>query len=375
MTIKSTPAEPSTRQLRCAIVGTGGVAVLHARAIAAHRHTRLVAVTDLSPARAAEFAEEWGRPAVYDTLPELLAGADADVVLICTPPAVHADQAVAALAAGAHAIVEKPPASSLAELERMTNAAEAAGRKLVVVFQQRTGTAAAHVRQLLLDGALGRPLLAVCQTHWYRDPAYFAVEWRGKWETEGGGTTLGHGIHQLDLLAYLLGDWASARGELWRVAREIETEDLSMATVTFTNGVVAAVITSAVSPRQTSFIRIDTEKATITLEHLNGHGHDNWSITPSPNLSAAETATWAFPEVEERSDHAPFLRDVFNALIDGTEIPATATDPERSFEIVAAIYASAAAGGAVITPEILARHPTHRQGFASPVTDTRSVNR
>ena len=90
----------------------------------------------------------------------------------------------------------RPP--SLDELEQMTDAASAAGRELAVVFQQRTGTAAAHVKRLLDSGALGRPLLAQCQTLWYRDAAYFAVPWRGKWETEGGGTTLGHGIHQLD---------------------------------------------------------------------------------------------------------------------------------------------------------------------------------
>ena len=129
-------------------------------------------------------------------------------------------------------------------------------------------------------GALGRPLIAVCQTLWYRDEAYFAVPWRGKWETEGGGTTLGHGIHQLDLLAFLLGDWASVQGRLWRLDRETQTEDASTATVTFANGVVAQVVTSAVSPREISSIRIDTQKATVTVEHLYGHGHENWSITP-----------------------------------------------------------------------------------------------
>jgi predicted dehydrogenase len=365
--------ESPRRELRCAIVGTGGVAVLHARAVAAHPRARLVAVTDLDPARADAFAHEFGDPAVFDTLPALLTATEIDVVLICTPPSAHADQTLEAFAAGAHVIVEKPPASSLAELERMTAAARAADRTLAVVFQQRTGTAAAHVRGLLRSGALGQPLVAVCQTLWYRDPAYYAVDWRGKWETEGGGTTLGHGIHQIDLLAHLLGDWASVRGELWRAARDIETEDVSTATVTFANGVVAAVVTSAVSPRQLSSVRIDTERATVSVEHVYGHGHENWSITPAPGIGEAEAATWALPEVEERSDHGPLLRDVFDALLDGTPLPDTATVPERSFEIVAALYASAAAGGAVITPEGLADHPTHRRSFAAPVIDQRSL--
>lgn len=360
--------------LRCALVGTGAIANSHARAVAVHPRAELVAVTDLSREAADAFAARYGIPAVYDDLDALLAAERPDVVLICTPPAVHREQTLAAFAAGAHVVVEKPPAPSLDELDDMRAAASDAGRELAVVFQQRTGTAAAHVRRLLREGALGRPLLAQCQTLWFRDASYFAVPWRGKWATEGGGTTLGHGIHQLDLLAFLLGDWERVEGRLWRLDRETETEDVSTATVVFEGGVVAQVVSSTVSPRETSSIRIDTQKATITVDHLYGHGHENWQITPAPHVGDAEAATWALPEVEERSDHAPLLRDVFDALLDGTPLPVTADSPARAFELVAAIYASAAADGAVVTPADLVAHPTHRRGFESPVADLRPVS-
>lgn len=359
-----------SQALRCALVGTGAVANLHARAVAAHPRARLVAVADQSRAAADDFAARWGDPAVYEDFGALLAAEHPDVVLICTPPGAHRGQAVAALEAGAHVIVEKPPASSLDELDEMRAAAAAAGRHLAVVFQQRTGTAAAHVRKLLTDGALGRPLVALCQTLWYRGEDYFAAPWRGKWATEGGGTTLGHGIHQIDLLAFLLGDWASVQGRLWRLDRETETEDASTATIVFASGAVAQVVTSAISPRQTSSLRIDTQKATVTVDHLYGHGHENWSITPAPGHEA-EAAAWALPDHEVRSDHAPLLSDVFDAILNGTALPQTADEPARSLEIVAAIYASAAAHGGVIRPDDLVRHPTHRSGFASPVIDLR----
>lgn len=358
------------KTLRAALVGTGSVANSHARAVAAYPRAELVAVADLSLEKAQEFAGRYGIASAYSDLDEMLAAEHPDVVLICTPPAPHRAQSLAAFAAGAHVIVEKPPAPSLDELDDMRAGAVAAGRQLAVVFQQRTGTAAAHVRGLLQSGALGRPLVAVCQTLWFRGADYFAVPWRGKWETEGGGTTLGHGIHQIDLLAHLLGDWSSVQGRLWRLDRETETEDVSTATIVFEQGVVAQVVTSAVSPRETSSIRIDTQKATITVDHVYGHGHENWRITPAPGFEA-EAEGWTFPEIEERSDHAPLLRDVFDALVDGEPLPSTADAPARSLEIVAGIYASAAADGAVVTPELLAAHPTHRAGFASPVTDLR----
>ncbi|WP_431074337.1 Gfo/Idh/MocA family protein [Microbacterium phyllosphaerae] len=360
----------SEKTLRAALVGTGAVANSHARAVAAYPRAELVAVADLSLDKAREFAVRYDIAAAYSDLDEMLAAEHPDVVLICTPPGPHRAQSLAAFAAGAHVIVEKPPAPSLDELDDMRAGALSADRQLAVVFQQRTGTAAAHVRGLLQRGALGRPLVAVCQTLWFRDADYFAVPWRGRWETEGGGTTLGHGIHQIDLLAHLLGDWSSVQGRLWRLDRETETEDVSTATIVFEQGVVAQLITSAVSPRETSSIRIDTQKATITVDHVYGHGHENWRITPAPGFEA-EANSWAFPDVEERSDHGPLLRDVFDALLDGEPLPATADAPARSLEIVAGIYASAAADGAVITPELLGTHPTHRAGFASPVTDLR----
>ncbi|WP_309127482.1 Gfo/Idh/MocA family oxidoreductase [Microbacterium sp.] len=365
-----TSHSPSVRALRCVLVGTGAVAHLHAKAVAQHPRAELVAVADLSAERAAEFAAQYGIPESSADYEGMLAAQHPDVVLICTPPAPHRAQALAAFAAGAHVIVEKPPAPSLDELDDMRSAALAADRHLAVVFQQRTGTAAAHVRGLLASGALGRPLVAVCQTLWFRDAAYFAVPWRGSWETEGGGTTLGHGIHQLDLLAHLLGDWSSVQGRLFRLDRETQTEDVSTATIVFEAGVVAQIVTSAVSPREASSIRIDTQKATITVDHVYGHGHENWRITPAPGFES-EAEAWAFPDAEERSDHTPLLRDVFDALLDGTPLPATADAPARSLELVAAIYASAAADGAVITPAILAAHPTHRAGFTSPVQDLR----
>jgi predicted dehydrogenase len=356
--------------LRAAIVGTGAIANAHVAALNASPDAELVAVVDRDLARARDFAARWGGPAVADDLGTLLAGGGIDVLHVCTPPGVHAEQAIAALDAGLHVICEKPAALSLDELDAMTDAAKRNDRRLAVVFQQRTGSAAAHVRGLLDSGALGRPLVATCQTLWYRDPAYFEVPWRGKWATEGGGPTLGHGIHQIDLLAWLLGDWASVQGQLWRLGRETETEDVSTAVVAFAGGTVASVITSALSPRETSSIRIDTELATVTVDHLYGHGHQHWRITPAPHVDAETAAAWALPEVEEASGHDPLIRDIYAALRSGEPLPSTASDAARSFEIVTAIYSSAATG-AVVTPASLRDDADRRRSLESPVVDLR----
>jgi predicted dehydrogenase len=367
---------PTDRSLRAVIVGTGAIADFHAQAIDAYPGAVLVAALDMDGARAAAFAEKWGVSSSYSSFDDLLAahrdGGNFDVMHICTPPGVHAEQAVAALEAGIHVVVEKPPALSLEQLDAMTDAAERTGRRLAVVFQQRTGTAAAHVRDLLDSGALGRPLVATCQTLWYRDPAYFDVPWRGTWASEGGGPTLGHGIHQLDLLAWLLGEWSSVQGQLWRLARDVQTEDVSTAVVTFRSGAVASVITSLLSPREVSSIRIDTELATVTVDHLYGHGHDNWRITAAPGVSEEQQAGWVLPSHEEASGHEPLVRQVYDALLSGSELPRIVEQPSRSFEIVTAVYSSAAQG-AVVTPESLREDAARIRSLQSPVTDQRPL--
>ena len=365
----STAASTDT-PLRAALVGTGSVARLHAEALALLPHVELIAAVDAMPGRASEFAATHGIPAAFDSLEALLAETDVDVVHLCTPPGGHAEQTRLIFEAGAHVIVEKPPALSLAEVDRMTDAASAAGKQLAVVFQQRTGTAATHVKALLDSGVLGRPLLATCSTLWYRGSDYYSVPWRGKWETEGGGTTLSHGIHQVDLLAYLLGEWATVNGQLWRLARDLETEDASTGTIVFESGALASVLSSVVSPRETSAIRIDTENATIELEHLYGHGHANWRITPAAHVTEADAAAWELPDAEEPSGHDALLFEVYAALSTDAPLPAVATEPTRALEIVAALYTSAREGVSVDRARIVSE-PALRGGMRTPVTDLR----
>jgi predicted dehydrogenase len=374
-----TREKSTTVKLRAAIVGTGSVATLHARSLAATDGVDLVAVADVMPGRAAAFAAEHAPAArAFDSLEALFAATQVDVVHLCTPPGVHGEQAVAAFAHGAHVIAEKPPALSLTELQSMTDAAAAVDRRFAVVFQQRTGSAADHVKRLLDAGAFGRALFATCNTLWYRDAEYYSVPWRGRWQTEGGGTTLSHGIHQIDLLAYLLGDWREAHAQLWRQAREVQTEDVSTGSILFESGAVASVSTSVVSPRETSSIRIDTEKATIEVDHLYGHDAKNWRITPAASVGADEAAGWSFDgpgsAASVPSGHDALLRSVYASLLSGNELPAVAAEPARALEIVTAFYASAREG-AVIGRERVQTDPALRGTLEAPVTDNRPGHR
>lgn len=126
--------------IRTAIVGTGGIAgICHVPALRAQAHrARIVAAVDVDAARAEEFAAEHGIPAVYTDLHTMLEEQSPDVVHLCTPPFLHAEQAVACLESQAWVWCEKPVALSLAELDRIRRAEGPA--RAGAVFQHRFGS-------------------------------------------------------------------------------------------------------------------------------------------------------------------------------------------------------------------------------------------
>ncbi|WP_308066842.1 Gfo/Idh/MocA family oxidoreductase [Microtetraspora sp. AC03309] len=219
--------------IKVAIVGAGGIAgICHVPALRAQAHrAEIVAAVDVDAGRVQAFAAEHRIPAAYTSLAGMLDAERPDLVHVCTPPHLHAAQVVECLRAGAWVWCEKPVCLTLAEHDTITAAER--GAYASVVSQHRFGSGARHLRDLVAGGVLGRPLVALCVTAWYRDHAYFDVPWRGGWATEGGGPTMGHGIHQMDVLLSVLGRWSEVRAMAGTLDRRIDTEDVSMAAVRF----------------------------------------------------------------------------------------------------------------------------------------------
>lgn len=348
-----------------AIVGTGGIANAHAEALSAFPdQVRLVAGVDLDPDRAKTFAERWTVGRTAASLQEALAGGDIDTVVICTPPASHGPLAIEALGAGLNVVIEKPPTLSLKQLRELAAAEERSTGTVSCIFQHRFGPGAEQLRRLHGDGSLGRPLVGVCNTLWFRDQPYFDVPWRGKWDVEGGGPTMGHGIHQFDLLLDLWGQWTDVTAYAGKLARRTATEDVSCAIVRFESGAVATITNSLVSPRESSYLRLDYERATVELEHLYGYTGDDWRFTPAPG---ADDLEWSSVD-GKRSSHLSQYEVWVRARTEGTPPPVGLADALVTMELVAAIYQSAITKQSVTREEIQqgGAFEERMDGFAEP---------
>ncbi|MFF9105657.1 Gfo/Idh/MocA family protein [Streptomyces rubrogriseus] len=340
--------------VRVAVVGAGNIAeTCHLPAIQAQNgEATAVAVVDVDRARATSFAARWDIPAAYDNLQQMLQDTDPDLVIVCTPPVAHREAITTCLDAGVSVWCEKPPTLSLAEYDAISAHEREGGPYVSYVFQHRFGSTARALREHIRTGSLGTPLVGICHTLWYRDDAYFDVPWRGKWETEGGGPTMGHGIHQMDLMLALMGEWTEVRAATGTLARDVETEDVSMALVRFANGAMVSMVNSVLSPRETSYLRFDFPEATVELEHLYGYDNSHWTWTPAAHRGDATAADLGAPTDNEASSHAAQLRVLLTSLRAGQRPEASGDDGRRVLAFIAALYESAATGR-VVTPDTL----------------------
>ncbi|MCM3656049.1 Gfo/Idh/MocA family oxidoreductase [Agromyces mediolanus] len=191
-----------TDRLRWGILATGGIARLFTSDLKLAGFD-VRAVGSRSAASAAAFAEAFGIPTAHAGYEALFADPEVDVVYVATPHPMHAENAVAALDAGKHVLVEKPFALNRAEAERIRDAAVANGRLALEAMWTRYLPHMVRIRELIASGALGevRSLIADHTQLLSDDPAHRinALEL-------GGGALLDLGIYPISFAWDLFGE-------------------------------------------------------------------------------------------------------------------------------------------------------------------------
>ncbi len=221
-------------RFRSAIVGCGGIAQVHARALSQMENVQLAAYADVKPERAQALAGQYGGRA-YASLDALLDQEALDVLHICTPHFLHLPMAQAAASRGIAVFTEKPPVISRAQWQEF----QALPGPVGVCFQNRFNPSAAYARELLEGGALGPILGARAFVTWRRESPYYTESgWRGALATEGGGALINQAIHTLDLMVRFMGPASSAQAMLanFHLPGVIEVEDTLAAYIRFEAG-------------------------------------------------------------------------------------------------------------------------------------------
>lgn len=145
-------------------------------------------------------------PLACSSWQELIVDPGVDAVFVCTPNAQNRQLTIAALNAGKHVFCEKPPSFTARELDAVVDAERQSGRKLMYGFNHRHHASITHMKQVIAEGSMGRILWMRGRYGKEVTPAYFSG-WRADKELSGGGILLDQGIHMLDLMMYLGGNF------------------------------------------------------------------------------------------------------------------------------------------------------------------------
>ena len=330
--------------IRVAIVGTGGIAHSHMEAYRKLQdRCEVVALVDIIPGKARRFMEEFGLSCdTFEDHQEILPRQDIDLVDVCTPPYVHAQISINALRSGKNVVCEKPMAASLEECDAMLKARDESGKLLSIIAQNRFRKPIRDLKALLDSGIAGRVRHVEVDSFWWRDHCYYDLWWRGTWEKEGGGCTLNHAVHHIDMLGWMMGLPERITSVLANTGHDnAEVEDLSVSVMEYP-GALATVTASVVHHGEDQKLVFQCEKARISAPY------DCFCSQPMPNGFPLKTSDRAFERKAADylaslpslpyEHHAGQLDNVLTAIENGLQPAITGEDGRRTIELITAIY-------------------------------------
>ncbi len=196
-------------KLKVGIIGAGSIArYRHLPETALNPHSEVAAICDLVEARAQEIAQQYHCTA-YTDYRRMIQDADLDAVIVAATNTTHAEMTVAALEAGKHVMCEKPMATTLEDAQSMIDAADQAGKKLMIAHNQRLEPANQKAKEILQSGNLGK-VLTFSSVFGHPGSEAWAIDGVDTWfyrrEVTGLGVLGDLAIHKLDLLRWLLDD-------------------------------------------------------------------------------------------------------------------------------------------------------------------------
>ena len=373
-TLSATDAEViGVRPRRVAIIGTGMIAAVHRRS-ALLAGAEVVGVLGSSLARSAEVARAWSVDGAYADIDELLAGS-ADVVHVCSPNATHAPFVEAVVRAGKHVVCEKPLGISLAEAERMTALADAAGVVATVPFVYRYHPMVREIRARAQAGDFGdwNLLHGHYLQDWLLSPT--ASSWRVDPAQGGPSRAFADiGSHWCDLVEWVSGERlasvtaqvsiavparTASSGPSFSVGSDpatvpVATEDSATLLFRTTRSVPGSLVVSQVAAGRKNrlWFELDGSTASAAFDQENpeffwsGTGDGSRTVVRDPNRGAPEQRRLSYLPAGHAQGYgdcfAAFVADTYAAIDGGTPdgLP-TFADGLRSARIVDAVVRSA----------------------------------
>jgi predicted dehydrogenase len=308
------------------IVGGGFMAEVHSRAARA-AGARLVGITSSSASRSDAAAERLGIERGYGSLDDLLDDPRVGVVHVCTPNALHAEQAARVIAAGKHVVCEKPLATTVDDARRLTDAAASAGVVASVPFVYRFHPLVREARARVAAGRSGR--LLTFAASYLQDWLLQSTDDNWRVDEAAGGRSRAFadvGSHLVDLVEFVTGDRVTRVAANTRTFfadraehTAVTTEDAVAATVETAGGAIGTLLVSQVAPGRKNRLHVEFSGDTESLVFDQEQPETLWIGRRTGSTVVPRDAEQLSPDaarlVMVPSGHAQGYQDAFNAFV------------------------------------------------------------
>ncbi len=330
-------------KIKFAVVGAGHIGKRHAEMIRRDAEGELVAMVDVRSKEECG-AGDFDVP-FFNTVEELLSsGLEFDVVNVCTPNGLHAEQSLKALEAKKHVVCEKPMGLTKSSCEELIFKALQVSRQVFCVMQNRYSPPSEWIKSVITEGKLGEIYMVQLNCYWNRDDRYYkAGGWKGTKDLDGG-TLFTQFSHFIDIMYWLFGDIDNIQGKFadFNHHNTTDFEDSGFVSFDFINGGMGSLnySTSVANQNLESSMTIIGQNGSVKIggQYMNEVEICNISGYEMPTLKESNPANDYGPYKGSAANHNYVISNVIDTLKGRTSPTTNALEGLKVVDIIERIY-------------------------------------
>lgn len=333
------------KKIRFAIIGAGHIGKRHAEMILRHSESELVAMADVRSKE--ECSVTFDVPFFNDPVDMINNGPECDVVCICTPNGLHAEQSLLALNAKKHIVVEKPMALNKLDCERIIFTSLQVQKQVFCVMQNRYSPPSVWIKDIIEQNLLGKIFFVNIDCYWNRDDRYYKKSpWKGSTHYDGG-TLFTQFSHFIDIMYWLFGDIDNIQARFKDFTHQHSTnfEDSGTVSFDFLSGGIGSFnfSTSVHNKNFESTLTIVAEKGTVKIggQYMNEVVYCDIENYEMPVLPEGNPANDYGDYKGSAANHVFIIQNVIDTLLGRTNITTNALEGLKVVDIIERMYAAA----------------------------------
>jgi UDP-N-acetyl-2-amino-2-deoxyglucuronate dehydrogenase len=338
-------------KIKIAVVGCGRISEKHFNSIKVNKENiELVSICDTNEKVLIEHKNKY-KVNAYCDLEQMLKEENLDLVSICTPSGIHANQTELCAQYGVNVMTEKPMATRWKDGIRMVRACDKANVRLFVVKQNRQNDTLQLLKRAVSERRFGKINMVNINVFWTRPQEYYDQAcWRGTWEYDGGAF-MNQASHYVDLLDWLIGPIDKVQA-MMSTARDIEVEDTGVLNIKWRNGTLGSMnVTMLTYPKNLEgSITILGEKGSVRVGGVAVNDIQLWEFEDSKDYdSMVKNANYQTTSVYGFG-HPLYYANVIDVLKNNADPETDGREGLKSLEVIIAAYLSARDGQTVSLP-------------------------